>query len=537
MNIDIIRMARRCEASRVLRAMAVAMAFQSSLLCTATFAQVAPDGLDAPVAERSEFPTKAIAVAKLPVHVAREEGKFTLFADFQDQREGQVMLYVINNTDQVREFEAEDYDYYIKQECQDEKGNWVRSQPHVYSTCGNSFYKPRMLARSYLQILGWQPKEGRETKLRYRFNSDAAVASNVGVGRVADAMVRFAKVDEMGLRIADIETIKSALFDFPWGDWDELEKNDPNWPERFSELLELAFQRLEELPAKDSVPVLIQCWEKGSVYCNEHVAFGLLAKAPDQWRNLILRDLKSADKDRRLVAIALASSWTKLNDPEIVEVVFGMIDKQLDNNNRMIIEALAAMPRAAERLNAAIAGNDFPEVVRSHMLFSLAQARKEGPIDVTVSAVPQEDYDRFAVAVALKNTSDRPVRFAYLRPEEIVAIAVAVETRGEDGKAKSVAWAPKSGIRWLAPTDGGKVQEITLDPGASHGIRIELTDYFKFPNCSGRARFACRLPGVQPIPQIAEDTISFGILSLDSAQAEPKKGVFEKAMELEKQGR
>lgn len=519
-------------------------AMTAILVAMVIFAQATPSyseleqrGLEAPVAERGEFPTKAIEVAKLPAHVAKEEGKFTLFADYQDQRDGQVMLYVINNTDLVREFEAEDYDYYVKQECQDEQGNWVRSQSHEYSTCGNSFYKPRMPARSYVQILGWQPKVGRETKIRYRFYSDTAVASNVGIGRVDDAMVRFARVDQMGLRTADIETVKAALFECPWGDWKELEAKDPNWHERYSDLRLAAYRKLTELPGKVSAPVLLRCWQEFPGEYPEVVAVGIRSADPQRWLELVKSDLQSEDAKRRTSILELSSYWIDLDDPGIVDRLFQMFGKDRDENSAMVVESLASMPRATERLQAIIASDEHSRLLRDQVLFALARTNKSPGIAFNVSRAERAEYDQLAITVTIKNTGIEAFEFAYGDPSEIIAISVAVGGTDAAPKGAGRSLPPKANVHWLTPGDPAKAKRVRLEPGATHTIQIEASDYFKFPNCHGEAWVACQLPGVQRLPIQATGELPFSILSIDSNQTKPKKDIFEKAMELEKQGR
>lgn len=74
----------------------------------------------------------------LPKQVPAPKGELTLFADYAAADKDGVPLYLINRTDRIASFPAQDGDIYLKLEHRLSDGTWERAQSHAYSNCGNS---------------------------------------------------------------------------------------------------------------------------------------------------------------------------------------------------------------------------------------------------------------------------------------------------------------------------------------------------------------------------------------------------------------
>ncbi|CAN5288628.1 hypothetical protein BH23VER1_BH23VER1_26510 [soil metagenome] len=148
------------------------------------------------------------AMVSLPKHVIAPEGKLTLFADFNDVRGDELVLYLVNRTKESTQFDAQNRDIYVKFEFKNDDGTWIRAQTHQYSWCGNSYmYTPALKPGEYFRFLGYFPSKGVTKTVRYRrYAGNLDLWSNVGTGLVDVSLVDLASYDRMA--------IKTGSFDF-----------------------------------------------------------------------------------------------------------------------------------------------------------------------------------------------------------------------------------------------------------------------------------------------------------------------------------
>ncbi len=161
-----------------------------------------------------------IPIADLPENVTYPKGKFSIFADFDHAKKGSVAIYIINDTDKVIGLPSQDGDVYLKQEVKID-GKWVRSQPHVYSWCGNSYMPAPRISPGHFMIQpdlfqGWapnaKPRENdtlKELPVRYRFYTDEYfdVFSNQGKMPVSLDLINIAEYDSMAFNFGPVEKL------------------------------------------------------------------------------------------------------------------------------------------------------------------------------------------------------------------------------------------------------------------------------------------------------------------------------------------
>jgi hypothetical protein len=75
-----------------------------------------------------------LANKKLPARVKAPDGKLTLFADFDDVRDGTVTLYLVNRTDEKVVLDTQDGVLYVKLQARaKDSGAWERAEGHIFS--------------------------------------------------------------------------------------------------------------------------------------------------------------------------------------------------------------------------------------------------------------------------------------------------------------------------------------------------------------------------------------------------------------------
>jgi hypothetical protein len=174
-----------------------------ALLCCSVCVAGEADKLSKSVGE-------AKAVSSLPEHVEAPEGQLTLFADFKDVRKDGVVLYLVNRTDDPVKFPAQGGDIFVKLECKDERGNWVRAQTHVYGWCGNDYHAVNLKPGHYFKFLGYLPAKGGEVEVRYRrYAGRPDLVSNVGKGRVSLDERWAAGTDSMAIRTGSLAFVSA----------------------------------------------------------------------------------------------------------------------------------------------------------------------------------------------------------------------------------------------------------------------------------------------------------------------------------------
>lgn len=153
-------------------------------------------------------------LAQLPKSVSCPEGQVALVAEFKaDRPEGKIPVFLVNRSDHDIKLGAQDGDVYLKLESLTDTGQWVRSQPHVFSWCGNSYdFSPVIRKGHFLMIEGYQAAGGRKAKIRYRLylQKDLDLVTQDGDGLCLDADIKTAAVDQLALRVGSLELVASV---------------------------------------------------------------------------------------------------------------------------------------------------------------------------------------------------------------------------------------------------------------------------------------------------------------------------------------
>lgn len=142
--------------------------------------------------------SRVFPIAMLPNRVFAPPGDLSLFADKEDVRGEQIVLYLVNRTSDPIRFGAQDGDVYIKLEGRAKDGAWERAERHMRSGWEGSFrFKPELPAGHFFMLLGRYPKGGEERTIRYRMYTEAGVASNEIGGRVDRGEILWSRVDDL----------------------------------------------------------------------------------------------------------------------------------------------------------------------------------------------------------------------------------------------------------------------------------------------------------------------------------------------------
>lgn len=151
------------------------------------------------------------SLKQLPGHIHPVEGKLSLTADFQHANEGFVTLYLINATKKLIAVPIQDGDPYCKREARTTDGEWRRCDSHYWSWCGNSYSSRELLSGGFVS---WQQmldsKHGKKRPMRFRLFNTLDVKSNEGIGKIADADLRFCRFDAMAMSGAPFEDVAAV---------------------------------------------------------------------------------------------------------------------------------------------------------------------------------------------------------------------------------------------------------------------------------------------------------------------------------------
>ncbi len=184
----------------------------------------------------------SMSIDALPAKVTSVPGQLTLFADYSDVHDEHVVVYLVNRTDDVLLFAAQNSELYIKLEAQLPEGDWQRAETYHDSWCGNSYdHTPELPPETFFRFLGLYPKDGPPRPVRFRlygesfgiapapeFGSSSSqkaldVISNTGIGRVSSELIEEARYDDLAARWGDFQTLSIiALGHNPQGSAFEL---------------------------------------------------------------------------------------------------------------------------------------------------------------------------------------------------------------------------------------------------------------------------------------------------------------------------
>lgn len=273
-----------------------------------------------------------IPINELPEHVSATDGQLSLFADFNDVRNGWVVLYLINRSGDTVRAPTQSNDLYAKLEYLDANQKWQRAQSHVYDTCGNSYESVRIPDDTFMRLLGWMPKEGQPATVRYKIYSELEVASNSAMGRVIPAEIEKASNDVMSVHMGDADRLRQVL----------LEPN--SLPIK---LHMMALYRLRKLPPEQSVPIFESLLADDTKLWAYRDAVALLSRcAPDSLRTIAIKELSSPDSKRRIPLLECAQDLARCDDGRIRAILLADAKNPSSPDFRLLLTALGAMKHA-----------------------------------------------------------------------------------------------------------------------------------------------------------------------------------------------
>ena len=118
----------------------------------------------------------------LPLRVTVQDGKVSIFADFDEADAKGVPIYLVNKSPTSISFGTEDGDLGIWLEARNGRG-WARAQSHNSSWCGNSYGSQTLPSGMHFRVLGYRPAQGQQGTVRYSLATAAQqVVSNAGQG-------------------------------------------------------------------------------------------------------------------------------------------------------------------------------------------------------------------------------------------------------------------------------------------------------------------------------------------------------------------
>lgn len=189
----------------------------------------------------------------------------SLWADFNYiTDDGFIPLYIINDTEAYISIAKQDNDIYAKQQYLDNEFNWKRSQSHIFSSCGNSYFTKRTIdPKSFMIFKAWYPKDGEKRTVRYKIysneisyskrnqfsiNGPLILESNSGVGYVIEEEIKKSKYDGLEDRFRNMNFYYKVI------------KNEIEVPEKLrSGLIYVGLSKFaEELPYKEFLEFIEQ---------------------------------------------------------------------------------------------------------------------------------------------------------------------------------------------------------------------------------------------------------------------------------------
>jgi hypothetical protein len=451
-----------------------------------------------------DFPTPPKPIEQLPKHVQAPRGKLTLFADYNDVWQGNVVLYLVNDTDKPATFPAEGTDIYVKLEALGEDGRWHRAQSHVFSWCGNSYHELTLAAGQFIQLLGWLPEKGVEHEVRYKFYSEVDLVSNAGKSLVSLEELQRVRYDAMSIKDADITVIQELLFE------------DVGLPERLKERpRRAAIMRLGELPREQSLPVVERLLEsKNLSELDYRESASVLSKlAPDllqTYAKKLISEGSPQDQQRILKELPLLSRG---DDAELRSMLIEQLKNPRAPNLRWIISHLASLrlPEVKELLGKIKSNKAYPADVRIRARYERERCFGEDVLQLSVELGTDLDDRFFAtgpLVVSLSNKSGKALTFDYEKPSDIISLYLQFVFKAKGGEYEDRFLSPRPGVVWFRKSRGPQATKVKLEPGETYQVNMNLFDYFDLPqNYEPRSSFltlwvSCALPGVHQVPQL-----------------------------------
>lgn len=455
------------------------------------------NGMFANVDERAKLPirspTRPYAIAKLPKHVNAPDGKLSLYADFTDvRRYGRVPLYLVNRTKKTIVLPAEGDHVYIKLEARTKDGRWRRAQRHTYSFCGNSYYKASIKPDTFLVLAGWRSQKGEQQTVRYRlYGRD--VISNTGRGLVDSAEIEKAAKDRMSVAYGSIDLVKRVLF----------KESKP-----FVFYRGTAVIRLGDLPRKQSLPVLERVLTSEGLLKEVYyeAIFSLVKVAPDRLQHFARKFLVAGTWQQREFLLQNPDFFNKGGDDEVRALLMKQLRDPKTRDFRLVMSFLVARRQPGIERHLASIQNDekYPRHLRIAARYEREKSFGDKKLGINVESVGEyrREPPPLPLVVTLTNTSKQTIAFSYRAPSDILSLYLEIGERFLP---------PRRGVVWFGGTTRGKSKTVTLKPGQTHQLRVNVLDYFDLPRGTDYCHvyLSCSIPRVHTTPQLATTAASF----------------------------
>jgi len=451
-------------------------------------------------AHRVDFPSAPEPVARLPGSAVAPDGQLTLFADYEDVWEDQVVVYAINKTSEAVDLPAEEGKIYLKLEAWSSDGRWERAQKHSYSFCGNASDIPLTIEPGhFMAFLGYRPEKGETREVRYRLYDSLGLASNAGRGPVDPVDILRARYDDMGIPQACLRYVEDVLFGEVELPADELVDARRN-----------AVERLAYLPSVQSRPVVERLLSMPEL---SGIEYEDVLEVVERWPELheahVLEVLRGFKNPRRTVL--LAPPWFQHlpeQSPRVTKLLLSQARSPETPHLQEILDyAASGQEPAVWALLKSIQGDPrYPQQVRVHAEYQVAARFSQRIVEIRIQRADAGALSEAALHdafdITLENLSARTLRFSYEEPAQILALYARL------GGQYLV---PRSGVTWFGPPAGKTpATKVVLEPLERHTLRVRLMDYFDIPagpygeDAALWIAAACQIPNGHASPQGGE---------------------------------
>ena len=441
----------------------------------------------------------------LPEEIKFQPGQVSLFADYEgaaagkryfsgklheerpgdSQRPVQVPIFVINDSDQKLSLPHQDGDIYLKQEVH-EDGEWIRSQPHISSWCGNSYGMMELPPKHFFlgSALLHSSDDAEPREVRYRFyrrgmeDQDATLFSNVGQARVSSKSIEQAQYDTKAISGADLP----KLLDLVSGrvKVQSLDHVDARYH---------ALGQLKKFPGDNkaiaAVEVMLKELATPTAHADDDEARGIEERlrfealevyttiAPAEGAFQVLRksiDEETIDESQQIhifFLIANGIEGLEKERQELFERVFGQPENPLfvGAAKAWAGSTLASEEEMLARLKGWSSDQALPDKAR-RLLHGLYWRKFPNNKFRSRSS---RDRDSKTFSVTIENIADETIRFRYRHPLDII------EMRFTDGEGELM---PDSGA--LAKTLAKANDEI-IEVALAKGERYTITGLNPWP--------------------------------------------------------
>ncbi len=445
-------------------------------------------------AHRIDYPSAGEPVAKLPKHVQAAPGQVTLFADFGDVWDGQVVLYLINRTEEPIYSPLPGWEWWVKLEAKDASGSWERAQPHFHEFCTVGERSAILDPGRFIELLGYLPERGEPRDVRYRLHGDVKVLSGSGPGLAEPQDIREARHDKIAIHAADAALLKRFFLE------------DAGLSDRLRDMERDAFRRLAVLPNEQAMPLVESLlsndqWMRDShelilenLKWHDHERFlayvkGVLDHGPAERRMWLLEDLEDVPFDWEIKARLMEEA----RNPEApgLPKIFAWLASLEHEEIKPLLAEIERSPAYSQR---------------DRILAGLRLASVFGTPVVTIHVDTHDDPASppgkpGVLDVAITNASSAPLRFRYSDPINLLKLYAWV-----DGELLI----PRPTVEWFTKPDAkARETKVLLGDGESHFFHLNLLDYFDVPpSSSGENQevsiaVSCSIPGRHEVPQVA----------------------------------